>query len=260
MSYRLTTFDGVNLPTYNKESGLDAAPALPGFVSTVAGAFDSYGVDLAPMALPHAISARGIVSADTDAGQRAAIEALRTLTRRRAKLVREADDDASEHWAWARLMSLVQRRIYNARGYQALELGFLIESGWYEDQPDDLQYPLGSPHIMTVYNDGNRMIDDAIITFHADDAPLTALTITAPNGTHLIWTGTVATETDLVIDCGAKSILNDGVDAYSGLSYGANHTIDDWLRLEPYSINITYTYTGGGNIPSINIARNRGWV
>lgn len=260
MAYRLTEFDGVDLPAYNREANFDTAPALPGFVATLGGAYDSYGADVAPMGLPYTLTLRGIVSEETDANQRAAIDGMRALQRRRGKLVRVADDDDSEQWCWARLDQVVHRRPFGNRGYQVLEFSWSIESGWQQDQDDDEQLPTSSPHAQTVYNDGNRTVSDVIITFHADDANATAVTITTTNGTHLVWAGTLLAGDDLVFDCGAKSITNDGANAYDDLSYGAGHTIDNWISVEPGSMDITVTYTGGGNFPSVTTSFNHGWA
>lgn len=259
MSYKLTEFDAVDLPSYNRESGLDTAPPLDGFVGTVLGGYDSYQSDMAPMATPYPLTVRGIVSLETDADQRAAVDALRATSRRRGQLVRVADDDDSEHWCYARLQQIAHRRITGVNGYQVLELAFLVESGWYEDRPSQQEVMAASPHTLSVENAGNRMVANAIITLHADSASLTACTITTTNGTHLVWSGTVVAGDDLIFDCGAKSITNDGANAYSGLSYGAGHSIDDWLRIEG-SMDITVTYTGGGTSPTVTIAYNDGWA
>lgn len=259
MSYKLTEFDGVLLPSYNRESGLDTAPPLDGAVSTVLGGYDSYQTDMAPMATPYPLTVRGIVSAETDADQRAAIDGLRAVSRRRGQLIRVADDDDSEQFCYARLQQIAHRRITGVNGYQVLELVFLIESGWVEERPIQQEFLGGSPHVLAVENAGNRMVADAVLTVSADDANLTALTITTTNGTHLVWTGTLLAGDDLVLDCGAKAITNDGANAYSGLTYGAGHVIDDWLRIEG-SMDITLTYTGGGASPEVTIAYNDGWA
>lgn len=257
MSYKLISFDGTNLPTYNRESGLDTGPSQQGFVATVLGGFDVYGLGVAPVATPYPLTLRGIVSEETDAGQRAALDGLRAKARVRGKLVRQADDDDSEQWAWARLAVVAHRRVYNNRGYQILDFTWSMESEWYSDRNDVIATMDGSPYVLTVENAGNRTINDAILTITADDANLTAVTITATN-TELVWTGTLLAGDSLVIDCGAKSIKNDGVNAYSGFSYGANHAIDDWLRIAGET-EITITYTGGGTDPTVTLAFNDGW-
>lgn len=259
MSYKLTTFNNVALPGYNRESALDTAPGLDGFIGTVLGGYDSYRSDMAPMATPYTLTVRGIVSMETDADQRAAVDGLRALGRRRAALIREADDDESEQFCYARLQQVNHRRITGVNGYQVLELAFLIESGWYEENDVQNENLSGSPFSLVVENAGNRMVNDAILTVTAGDAAITAVTITTLNGTHLIWTGTLAAGDELEFDCGAKGITNDGANAYSGLSYGSNHEIDDWLRIEG-SMTITITYTGGGTGPTCSIAFNDGWA
>lgn len=258
MSYKLLTFDGLTLPEYNRESGLDTGPSQPGFIATINGGFDVYGAGVAPVNTPFAATMRGILSEETDAGQRTIIDALRAKARTRGKLVRQADDDDSLQWAWARLSVVGHRRVYNNRGYQTLEFAWQMESEWYADRDDQTETMDGSPYTLSVENEGNRTVANAVLTITADDANLTAVTIETTNGTHLIWAGTLLAGDDLVIDCGAKSIRNDGANAYSGLSYGSGHTIDDWLRIIG-AMDITITYTGGGTDPAVTIAYNDGW-
>lgn len=258
MSYKLYTFDGLTLPDYNRESGIDTGPSQAGFVATVGGGFDVYGSDVAPVNTPFAATLRGILSEETDAGQRAITDALRAKARVRGKLVRQADDDDSLQWAWARLNVVAHRRVYSNRGYQILEFTWSLESEWYEDRDDLVEVLDGSPYALSVENEGNRTVTNAVLTISADDANLTALAITTTNGTHLVWSGTLLAGDDLVIDCGAKSVKNDGANAYSGFSYGAGHTIDDWLRIIG-AMDITLTYTGGGTAPTVTIAFNDGW-
>jgi hypothetical protein len=258
MSYKLVTFDSLTLPAYNRESGIDTGPSQAGFVPTINGGFDVYGTGIAPVNTPFAATLRAIVSEETDAAQRAAIDGLRAKARVRGQLVRQADDDLSIQWAWARLQQISQRRVYGNRGYQILEFTWAMESEWYADRADLTEELDGSPYTLSVENEGNRTVTNAVITITADDASLTAATITTTNGTHLIWAGTLVAGDDLVIDCGAKSIKNDGANAYSGLTYGSGHTIDDWLRIYG-AMDITITYTGGGTAPTVTIAFNDGW-
>lgn len=257
MSYKFTSFDQLTLPGYNRESGNDTGPSQSGFIPTVAGSFDVYGADVAPVNTPFTATLRCILSEETDAGQRAALDALRAKARVRGQLVRQADD-ATTHYAWARLSNVQVRRVYANRGYQILDFTWALESEWYEDRSDQNETLDGSPYTLSVENAGNRAVTNAVITITADDASLTAVTLTTTNGTHLVWAGTVTAGNDLVIDCGAKSITNNAVDDYSNLSYGGNHAIDDWLRIVG-AMDITITYTGGGTAPTVTIAFDDGW-
>jgi len=258
MSYKFTSFDQVTLPGYNRESGNDTGPSQPGFIPTVAGSFDVYGSDVAPVNTPFGATLRCILSEETDAGQRAAIDGLRAKARVRGKLVRQSDD-AATHYAWARLSTVQIRRVYSNRGYQIIDFAWSLESEWYEEKSDVDDTLDGSPFALSVENEGNRAVTNAVMTISADDANLTAVTLTTTNGTHLIWSGTVTTGNDLVFDFGAKSITNNAVDAYSGLTYGGNHTIDDWLRIVG-AMDITITYTGGGASPTVSISFDDGWM
>jgi hypothetical protein len=258
MSYKLTKFGGVSLPGYNRESGLDTAPPLDGFVGTVLGGYDGYGTDEAPASTPYTLTARAILSEETDAGQRAAIDGLRALARTRGQLVRQADDDSSEQWATARLEAMIHRRITGVNGYQVLEFTWLVESQWHGAE-GTLSVSLGSsPYAFAVENPGNRTVTDAILTITAGDAPITSVNITTTNGTDLVWAGTLAATKQLVINCGSKGITNDGVNAYGGFSYGVAHSIDDWLRIAG-SMDISITYIGGGAGPTVGIEFYEGW-
>jgi hypothetical protein len=76
----------------------------------------------------------------------------------------------------------------------------------------------------------------------------------------MTWTGTLAVNTQLVIDFGAMSILNSGVNAYSGLVFSTSHKIDDWMRLDPGNNTITLTRTGGGATSEVALSYYDGWV
>lgn len=258
MSYKLTKFGGVNLPQYNRESGLDTAPPNDGFVAAILGGYDSYGINEAPGRPPYTLTARGIVSEETDAGQRAKIDGLRALARTRGQIIRQADDDDSEQWATARLQAISHRRITGVNGYQVLEFSWLVESEWYGEELSDSVSLGSSPFTLSVENPGNRAITDAVITITAGGDPITAVTITTTNGTHLVWTGTLGANDALVFDCGAKSVTNDGANAYSGLSYGENHSIDDWLRIIG-AMDIVITYTGSSVDATVGIEFYEGW-
>jgi hypothetical protein len=64
-----------------------------------------------------------------------------------------------------------------------------------------------------------------------------------------------------VVDCGARSIKNNGVDAYSGLTLNAGHTTAPWLRLAPGSNTVTITYSGNADASAtVTFSYYDGWV
>jgi hypothetical protein len=84
----------------------------------------------------------------------------------------------------------------------------------------------------TVVNGGNLPQTDCVITLTAADDALTDPTFEGP-GSVLSWTGTIPISGVLQIDCGARQVLLDGVNAYSGLALEALHTREQWFTLEP---------------------------
>ena len=101
-----------------------------------------------------------------------------------------------------------------------------------------------SPYVITVTNRGNGICYDPVITITAGTNAITALTI-ATSTTDIDWTGNIASGQSLVIDCGAKSIKENGVNDYVGFAYGGSHTANGWLELPPGDTAITISRTGG---------------
>ena len=85
------------------------------------------------------------------------------------------------------------------------------------------------------------------MTITATGANLTtSVSVYVTGVSYLTWAGTITDGQALVIDCGARTVKNNGVDAYSGLTlHSTNHVIDDWLRLEPGNNSVLVAYTGG---------------
>lgn len=73
-------------------------------------------------------------------------------------------------------------------------------------------------------------------------------------GGSLLFTGTVAAEKQLVIDCAASRVLNDGVDAYDDLTVTFNtlspHT---WMAFLVGANELTFTHDGGGGAITVLI-------
>jgi hypothetical protein len=63
----------------------------------------------------------------------------------------------------------------------------------------------------------------------------------------------------LIINCGAKSVLNNYNPAYSGLSFGVQHHTHEWFILEPGVNTITATATTGNTNPVITFSFSEPW-
>jgi hypothetical protein len=116
-----------------------------------------------------------------------------------------------------------------------------------------------NPHNIYPVNAGKRPVDDTIITLTAGANNITAVTFAVTGVSSITWTGTLVATEALVIDCGARTVLNDGADARSGLVLNAAHTISAWLRLAAGAVTtVIVTWTGGG-VPTCGTSSYDGW-
>lgn len=263
MGYSFERFGTITLPVYNREMNMAPVSAVQRIVATAAGAFDLDGSGRAAQQFPHPLTVEAIVFEETAAALRAALDALRAAVGTRAYLYRRADDDSTVHRALCRLTAMeVQRTYEQRRAYQPVTLQFLQLSAWQgastawtlddgEFFDDGLSFDAtsyawsigSSPTTRSVTNGGNLPVTDVVFTITAGATALTNPILTG-GGMDLRWTGTIAATKSLVIDCGALSVLNDGANAYSGLTLGATHAIETWCSLAPGSMDITLTVTG----------------
>jgi hypothetical protein len=63
------------------------------------------------------------------------------------------------------------------------------------------------------------------------------------------------------VDCGLRSVKNNGVDAYSGFALNSGHAVADWLRLEPGANSVTITYSGNADASAtVTFSFYDGWM
>jgi hypothetical protein len=116
-----------------------------------------------------------------------------------------------------------------------------------------------NPHDVAATNGGNRAVDNAVIVFTAGANNITAVTFTVTGISSITWTGTLLGTKVLSIDCGARSVTNDGADARSTLVLNAAHTISPWLRLAASAVTTMIVTCTGGGLPSGRINGYDGW-
>ena len=150
---------------------------------------------------------------------------------------------------------------WNGNGYGApwlLDAGEILDDGLYFDTDETTMLDDTGTASIVLTNAGNRAQANVVITLSAVDT-----TITDPRFTFapidIKYTGTIAAGTSLVLDCGVKSILKNGADAYSGMTF-PNHAAADWFVLQPGANTVVLTYTGNAsNLGTVTFSYNDGW-
>ena len=258
MNYYLQRFGpayatATTLPVLDADQaiGPDVIPsvniALPG-----GGTFNVRGTD---QALPsgHTVTARGFYQAASEAALQVLVDAMQAWTGKRSKLWLYCAD-TTVRWRYARLLSAPLQHLADGHGRfkQSMDLTFeLGDMLWYGQTINEDTITLNaSPKSAEINNAGNQVVRDVIITVTAKTSAITQLDIANAEVGHVSnirFSGTIAIDKSLVIDCGAMTVENDGADAWNDLNRQTTHVINEWLRLMPTNNTITVTRTGGDN-------------
>ena len=276
---RLTQFGTYVFPLFNKRDIVSTGDTggtllrLPG-----GGAYDAYGTDDAPEGIREVSTEFEIIASTTTAVQTAR-DQIRSRAGKWRKLWAHFPD-GSDRWAWARLsrVRMERRREYlfyqpvgltfeikdggwNGTGHGAvwyLDMGYYLDAGLYLDYDDTITLD-AFPKSATITNGGNRTVTNAVLSFKAAGNPVSAITLVCGS---CDWTfsGSVAAGKILTIDCGTRSVRNDGVDAYSLFTLNAGHTVADWLQLKSGANAVTITYTCAGAATTLTPTFYDGWA
>ncbi len=184
----------------------------------------------------------------------------------------------SSRWAWARCIRVnIPATVYN-RSTQQVDCEFLVESSWrgmaHGGSVASGTYLFGnglyssgagttlntSPKTITVNNGGNTYCDDCGITVTAGSANITYLKVVVSGYSEWEFVGAVTAEQSLIIDCGARFVRANGVDAYESFQLTSNHVIAPWLRLTPGDNSVVVTLTGGSTNSSILFTYSDAWA
>jgi hypothetical protein len=267
VSYWLSSFDSLAIPTALGTSGRHQLSAtgresplmfLPG-----GQPYDPLGTDRATRKATR-ITAEVLLVASTPAALRTALDAWLAKVGKRGTLVR-ADDAGNQQTVTALLVDAQASRQVDNILHLPLTLNFDVLSPCWS----------GAAHIPTVTlattsatvipspNDGNARVTNPILTVTAVTSAITLVEVAqSVTGGQVswYWAGTLAAGKSLVIDCGALSVKNDGVDAYSGFALYPTHTVDEWLRIESGANTPTVKRTGGGATSTASLSYADGWA
>lgn len=279
--YWLTRFGTVELPQYDQQFNAGPAPADSAAVALVGGGtFDAFGTGVAPQRYPIEMRLScTVVNIDADAA-RVTLRDLKSLIGTRAKLWRTLIPGGSTHWCWARLTDVDDTMRSNMHAWSIpVTLAFTVmgrwhglqhDGGWFFDDgeffDDGLMFDgdeetvlATSPQTVVVDNDGKMPVRDAIINITAKTAPITRIEISL-GSCNWYYDGTIATNKTLIVDCGSKTITNDGAAAWNDFHLTGNHVVADWLVLQPGNNSVIVTKTGGGTTSTIEFVYSDGWA
>lgn len=283
--YLLERFGIRTLPPYNSEMTESPIPAAIAFVETTGGIYDNDGNGRSRQALPFALRYQGVILENLMTDTRAYVDMFRPLVGIRSKLYRRARDNDEVHWCYARLVAMPYETNTKDKAWRTVTLDFQQLSRWHGARHDDpWTFDSGevfddglildeesptildtNPKVTAVINNGNIPIQDAQIFLTAAGSNITAVTFTGTNSVagitiNLTWTGTLTAGQILIINDAASSVLNNGVNAYTGLVRNSGHNIAPWFEFAPGTTNITVTRTGGSAASTIAIIFRDGWA
>jgi len=227
--YRLSEFDGVDLP---KRMGSDdlSTGAVTGTLTPALGqVFDLAGAD---RRLPRVqqIQVSGLYSAQ-DGDLRTQVTLLKALIGVRGQLWRRRDADGVRQWKTARLLSVSHER--EAADVDVAELDASFETpmvGWRAETLKSVAQT-GTNFGFTVANNGTMPVDDAVVEIKSGGA-LSSVRITMSGGVDFLYSNSLPINSRILIDCGALTVrAANGDDRYQYFSLGAGHTVGGWLPL-----------------------------
>lgn len=242
MAYHLRTFSGVSLPRADSTDGFGVA--VPDTLVDVAGGavLDRWGDVPVPLG-KHLINHRGKYSADVDTS----INALMGLLGQQDVLVRRRESDDSNQQKIVRLRSVDWDRDVQQAEHAEVRLTFEARGYWRSSSQSTLSRT--ATGLMTPNIGGTAPVFDPVFTFASTaTGAKTIRVVIAARSVDWTWTGTVTSGNSVIIDCGAESILNNGVDAYAGLTLAGAHACNWWAYLMPGINSVSVTLTGAGTL------------
>lgn len=260
MSYRLATFDGATIPGDAGEHDIGPGEVRSTLVETPGGLlYDPLGTEFA-RSQARSVRARGTLSAANSSGLKTALDTWLAKRGKRATLTRVDDGGSSTHSVTARLVSVRAPRSYGHPLTLPIELTFDILSLPWAGAAHNQSFTLdSSAKEIVVNNAGNARVTNAILTFTARGSNVTNLNISVAGVSNFTYSGTVAQNQSLVIDCGALTCVNNSTGDYANFALSPTlHLCDDWLRLESSNNTLTITTSGGTN-STMQVAMFDGW-
>jgi hypothetical protein len=174
---------------------------------------------------------------------------LRTKIRVRGNLWRVRQDDGAREWKLARMLTMSHTITYQEPCPTAVVV-CQIETPmaqWHAETVTTVSASaVNSVALPFLVENVGETVDDAIVTVARSSGTVTAFSLVcAELGISLVWTGSMGAGHVLTIDAGAQTVVETGIDGYSGFSL-VSHTAPGWLTL-PYGIYTFIATVVGGN-------------
>ena len=243
MSYQITTFEGVTLPTIMSVEDMSSA-SIPSTIQVSMGAAFDWRGSGRQFPVQQQITIRGAYVGTTHADLITKINQLKGLIGKQATLVRANFSDGTTQTRIARLLSVKinQDTEQNTALFAEVEAVFETPTGgWRASTATTASSTASGSRNISITMGGNIECQDAIVTATGS---ITSLTIvSAPIGVNLSWSGTATGSGNLTIDCGAKTIVRGSANQYNSGFITSNHTARGWLPLAIGTNTITVSTT-----------------
>lgn len=231
MSYQITTFEGVTLPTIMSVEDMSSA-SIPSTIQVSMGAAFDWRGSGRQFPVQQQITIRGAYVGTTHADLITKINQLKGLIGKQATLVRANFSDGATQTRIARLLSVKinQDAEQNTALFAEVEAVFETPTGgWRASTATTASSTASGSRNISITMGGNIECQDAIVTATGS---ITSLTIVSSAiGVNLSWSGSTTGSGNLTIDCGAKTIVRGSANQYNSGFITSNHTARGWLPL-----------------------------
>lgn len=243
MSYQITTFGAVTLPTIMSVEDMSSASIPSTIQASMGAAFDWRGSGR-QFPIQQQIAIRGAYVGTSHADLITKINSLKGAIGKRDTLTRVNFNDATTQTRVARLLSVKinQDAEQNAALFAEVEAVFETPTGgWRASTATTASSTATGSRSISITMGGNIECQDAIITATGSITTLTI--VSSAIGVNLSWSGTTSGAGNLTIDCGAKTIVRGAANQYNSGFVTSSHTARGWLPLAIGTNTITVTTT-----------------
>lgn len=254
--YTYSTFVATTLPTARPRPNVGTGAVRSDAILLPSGTiFDPTGSAQKRRGL-YTIAYPCMIKETSAANAHTAYQALRALIGVYGKLYRKLYD-ASTQWLYCRLLDVGATREPDHLFTQPLTLLFETrQEVWHGALNQDSYAFDASPLSKEINNAGDATQRDMTITISAEGSAITLLGIDNDESGHVSdfhFTGSIAAGESLIIDTGAWTVLNEGVDAWDDIAFQGTHAIEGFLWFMKGNNTITFHRTGGDNTSGIQI-------